>query len=77
MPDTITVDTVIPLPLGWKLTFDVREESQTLQGFVESPAGRNSASLEYARMTGFTSDDAEKQIPTPVMAALDKYEEYE
>lgn len=68
----------VELPLGWKLTFDIRDngEEKSVQGFVHGP-GRASASLCFALANGTTSDDNEIDIPEEVLMELENYKEYE
>lgn len=63
---------VISLPRGWKLEFCLNSDGDVsyLQGFVNSPCGFDSASLNYARHEGYTSGGYEIEIPHAVMVAI-------
>lgn len=71
----ISMPATVHLPLGWKITFEPRDNG-TPQGFLEGPKGA-SASLNFALECGHCSDDAETPIPLQVKARLGAYEEYE
>lgn len=69
----LTAHSRIPLPLGWLLTFDPRDDG-SLQGFVSK--GQRSASLAFALETG-TDSTNDEDIPEAVLSALEGYGQYQ
>lgn len=61
----------IDLPMGWYMKLDgsTREEGD-LQGFVFSPDGKESCSLNAAREYGRTTGDNERELPKAVHDAV-------
>jgi hypothetical protein len=66
---------VIMLPMGWKLELSARDDEYgSLQGFVTSPDGQESASITAALGMGITTGQEERKIPAAVLQAVKQYE---
>lgn len=72
---TIPMPATVHLPLGWKITFEPRDDGSP-QGFLIGPKGQH-ASLNFALGMGHCSDDAESPLPLQVRSRLREYEQYE